>query len=275
MLGFFIAFAVKLPMFPFHTWLPDACAEGSAATNVILAGLLATTAAYGMIRYLFPLFPGATREFAPVAMTLAVIGILYGAILAFSQTDLMRLIAYASISHLGFVLLAIFAGDSLALQGAVMTLIAHGVSTGALFLVAGALDARMHTREINAMGGLWDTMPRLSGVALFFALASLGLPGLGDFIGEFLILLGTFRAHAALAAVAACGVLAATLYALRFVQRVFQGPNLHSWQLPDLAVREGLMLGAMIVLLLWLGLYPQPVFHTFAQVANHLPLLSR
>jgi NADH-quinone oxidoreductase subunit M len=118
-------------------------------------------------------------------------------------------------------------------------------------------------------------MPRLSGAALFFALASLGLPGLGDFIGEFLILLGTFRAHAALAAVAACGVLAATLYALRFVQRVFQGPNLHSWRLPDLAVREGLMLGAMIVLLLWLGLYPQPVFHTFAQAANHLPFLWR
>jgi NADH-quinone oxidoreductase subunit M len=204
-----------------------------------------------------------------------VIGILYGAILAFSQTDLMRLIAYASISHLGFVLLAIFAGDSLALQGAVMTLIAHGISTGALFLVAGALDARMHTREIDVMGGLWDTMPRLSGAALFFALASLGLPGLGDFIGEFLILLGTFRTHAAMAAVAACGVLAATLYALRFVQRVFQGPNLHPWQLPDLAIREGLMLGAMMVLLLWLGLYPQPVFHTFAQAANHLPLLSR
>lgn len=275
MLGFFIAFAVKLPIFPFHTWLPDACAEGSTATNVILAGLLPTTAAYGMIRYLFSLFPEATREFAPVAMTLAVIGILYGAILAFSQTDLMRLIAYASISHLGFVLLAIFAGDSLALQGAVMTMIAHGISTGALFLVAGALDARMHTREIDAMGGLWDTMPRLSGTALFFALASLGLPGLGDFIGEFLILLGTFRAHAAMAAVAACGVLAGTLYALRFVQRVFQGPNLHPRQLPDLAVREGLMLGAMIVLLLWLGLYPQPVFHTFAQAANHLPVLWR
>ncbi len=125
------------------------------------------------------------------------------------------------------------------------------------------------------MGGLWDTMPRLSGVALFFALASLGLPGLGDFIGEFLILLGTYRAHVAMAAVAACGVLAATFYALRFVQRVFQGPNLHPWQLPDLAFREGLMLGAMIVLLLWLGLFPQPVFQTFAQAANHLPALWR
>jgi NADH-quinone oxidoreductase subunit M len=228
-----------------------------------------------MIRFIFPLFPDAARTFAPVAMTLAVVGILYGAILAFSQTNLMRLIAYASISHLSFVLLGIFAGNQLALQGAVMTVIAHGISTGALFLVAGALEGRMHTRDIGAMGGVWDTMPRLSGVALFFALASLGLPGLGDFIGEFLILLGTYRAHVAMAAVAACGVLAATFYALRFVQRVFQGPNLRPWQLPDLAFREGLVLGTMIVLLLWLGLFPQPVFQTFAQAAKHAPALWR
>jgi NADH-quinone oxidoreductase subunit M len=275
MLGFFIAFAVKLPMFPFHTWLPDACAAGSTATNVVLASLLATTAAYGMIRFLFPLFPSPTREFAPVAMTLAVVGILYGAILAFSQTNLTRLIAYASISHLGFVLLAIFAGTSVALAGAVMTMIAHGISTGALFLVAGALESRTHTREIDAMGGLWDTMPRLSGAALFFALASLGLPGLGDFIGEFLILLGTYPAHVAMAAVAAGGVLASTFYALRLVQQVFQGPNFHQWKLPDMDVLEGLMLGTMMVLLLWLGLYPQPVFHGFAQAANHFPALWR
>ena len=275
MLGFFIAFAVKLPMFPFHTWLPDACAEASTAANLLLASLLATTAAYGMIRFLFPLFPDATRAFAPVVMTLAVVGILYGAILAFSQTNLMRLIAYASISHLSFVLLGIFAGNSIALQGAVVTVIAHAISIGALFLVAGALEARMHTRRIEAMGGLWDTMPNLGGAALFFALASLGLPGLGDFIGEFLILLGTYRVHAVMAIVASCGVLAATFYALRFVQRIFQGPNLYQWRLPDLALREGLMLGAMIVLLLWLGLYPQPVFHAFAQTANRLPVLWR
>jgi len=275
MLGFFIAFAVKLPMFPFHTWLPDACAEASTATNAILAGLLGTTAGYGMIRFLFPLFPHAAHAFAPIAMMLAVIGILYGAILAFSQTNLMRLLAYASISHLGFVLLGIFSGNSIALQGAVMTLIAHGISTSALFIVAGALEDRMHTLDIDAMGGLWDTVPRLSGVGLFFALASLGLPGLADFIGEFLILLGTYRAHLVMAAVAACGVLATTFYALRFVQCAFQGPNRHSWQLPDLAFREGLILGAMIVLLLFLGLYPQPVFHTFAQAANHLPSLWR
>lgn len=275
MLGFFIAFAVKLPMFPFHTWLPDACAEASTATNVILAGLLATTAAYGMIRFLFPLFPDATRTFAPVAMTLAVIGILYGAVLAFSQTNLMRLFAYASISHLGFVVLGIFSGNPMALQGVEMTLIAHGISTSALFLVAGALEDRMHTRDIDAMGGLWDTVPRLSGAGLFFALASLGLPGLGDFIGEFLILLGTYRAHIVMATIASIGVLTTTFYALRFVQRAFQGPNLSPWRLPDLVFREGLVLGAMVVLLLWLGLYPEPVFHAFAQATNHLPTLWR
>lgn len=275
MLGFLIAFAVKLPIFPFHTWLPDACAEASTATNIILAGLLPTTAAYGMIRFLYPLFPDATHAFAPVAMVLAVIGILYGAILALSQTNLMRLLAYASICHLGFVLLGIFSGDSIALQGVVMTLIAHGISTSALFLIAGALEDRMHTRELADMGGLWDIAPRLSGAGLFFALASMGLPGLGDFVGEFLILLGTFRAHIVLVAIATCGVLATTFYALRFVQRAFQGKNLRSWSFPDMAVREGLTLGAMIVLLLWLGFYPQPVFHAFSQAANHLPALWR
>jgi len=173
------------------------------------------------------------------------------------------------------VLLGVFAANALALQGAVMTMICHGISTGALFVVAGALQDRMHTREMGAMGGLWDTVPRLSGVALFFALASLGLPGLGDFIGEFLVLLGTYRVNVAMAAVAAAGVLAATFYALRLVQQAFQGPNTHNWQLPDLAIREGLMLGVMIALLLWLGLYPQPVFQMFAQAANQFPALWR
>ena len=172
-------------------------------------------------------------------IVLAVIGILYRAILAFSQTNLMRLIAYASISHLGFVLLGIFAGNALALQGAVMTMIAHGISIGALFLVAGSIEKRMHTREIECHGRSMGYGASAERMALFFALASLGLPGLGDFIGEFLILLGTYQAHVAVAAVAACGVLAATFYALRFVQRVFQGPNLHSWQLPDLAPSRG------------------------------------
>jgi NADH-quinone oxidoreductase subunit M len=275
MLGFLAAFAVKLPIFPFHTWLPDACAEASAATNLVLASLMAATAAYAMIRFLLPLFPEAVHAISPLMIVLAVIGILYSAILAFSQTNLMRLVAYASIGHLGFVLLAIFAGNSLALRGAVMTVIAHGVSIGALFLVAGAVEKRVQSREIDTMGGLWETMPRLSGVGLFFALAALGLPGLGDFIGEFLILIGTYQAHIAAATVAASGVLAATFYALRFVQYAFQGTNVHSWHLPDLATHEGLVLGVLIVVLLWLGLYPQPVFQTLAQAASHAPALWR
>jgi len=275
MLGFLAAFAVKLPIFPFHTWLPDACAEASAATNLVLASLMAATAAYAMIRFLLPLFPEAVRTISPLMIVLAVIGILYSAILAFSQTNLMRLVAYASIGHLGFVLLGIFAGSSMALRGAIMTVIAHGVSIGALFLVAGAVEKRVQSREIDAMGGLWETMPRLSGVGLFFALAALGLPGLGDFIGEFLILMGTYQVHIAAAAVAASGVLAATFYALRFVQYAFQGTNIHSWHLPDLAAHEGFVLGILIVVLLWLGLYPQPVFQTLAQAASHAPALWR
>jgi NADH-quinone oxidoreductase subunit M len=275
MLGFLAAFAVKLPIFPFHTWLPDACSEASAATNLILASLMAATAAYAMIRLLLPLFPDAVHAISPIMIVLAVIGILYCAILAFSQTNLMRLIAYASIGHLGFVMLGIFAGNSLALRGAVMTIIAHAISIGALFLVAGSIEKRVHSREIESIGGLWDTVPRLSGVALFFALAALGLPGLGDFIGEFLILIGTYQTHIAVAAVAACGVLTATFYALRFVQCAFQGPNHHSWQLPDLAPREALILGVLMVVLLWLGLHPQPVFETLGQAANHAPALWR
>jgi NADH-quinone oxidoreductase subunit M len=263
MLGFFIAFAVKLPMVPFHTWLADAHTEAPTAGSVILAGLLLKTGAYGMLRFVGPLFPHAERVFAPVAMTLAVIGILYGAILAFAQTDLKRLVAYTSVSHMGFVLLGIFAWNALALQGVLMTMICHGISTGALFIIAGALQERAHTREMPLLGGLWATIPYMSGAALFFALASLGLPGLGDFIGEFLVILGTFRAHVVLTIFAAAGILAATFYALRMIQSTFHGPNANRWTLPDLSPREGLVMTVMMIALLWLGLYPQPVINTF------------
>ncbi len=275
MLGFFVSFAVKLPMFPLHTWLPDAHTEAPTAGSVVLAGLLLKTGAYGLLRFVLPLFPDAAREFAPVAMTLAVVGILYGAILAFAQTDLKRLVAYTSISHLGFVLLGIFAANPLALQGAFLTMICHGISTGALFIIAGALQERLHTRDMDRMSGLWETIPRLSGAGLFFALASLGLPGLGDFVGEFLVLLGTYRVNVIMAVAATVGVLAATFYALRIVQRAFHGPNAHAWYLPDLDVREAIVLGPMMASLLWLGLYPQPVLDTFSQVVNALPVLWR
>ena len=263
MLGFFIAFAVKLPMVPFHTWLPDAHTEAPTAGSIILAGLLLKTGAYGMLRFVVPLFPGAAHQFAPVAMALGVAGILYGAILAFAQTDLKRLVAYTSVSHLGFVLLGIFAWNDLALQGAVVTMICHGISTGALFMLVGALQERIHTRQVDRMEGLWATVPRLSGAALFFALASLGLPGLGDFVGEFLVLLGTYPRSIVLAVLAAVGVLGATFYALRLVQRAFHGPNTHGWQIRDLLPRESIAVGVMIASLLWLGLYPRPVLATF------------
>src|SRR4030095_12984789 len=270
MLGFFAAFAVKLPVVPLHTWLPDAHTEAPTAGSVILAGLLLKTGAYGMLRFVVPLFPNAAQAFAPIAMTLGVIGILYGAILSLGQTDVKRLVAYTSVSHLGFVLIAVFVSNRLALQGALMTMICHGISTGALFILAGFVQERVHTRELNRMGGLWTTVPRLGGVALFFALASLGLPGLGDFVGEFLILIGTYQRSIAVAILATVGVLATTFYALRFIQRVFHGANSNSWQIPDLVPREGIVMSLMIVVLLWLGLYPQPVLNMFEPAVTRL-----
>jgi len=270
MLGFFAAFAVKLPVVFVHTWLPDAHTEAPTAGSVILAGLMLKTGGYGLLRFVFPLFPRAGHQFTPVALTLAVIGIIYGAVMAFSQTDLKRLVAYTSVSHLGFVLLGIFSWNPLALQGAIMTMICHGLSTGALFVVVGGLQERIHTRDLDRMGGIWTVAPRLSASALFFSLASLGLPGLGDFVGEFLVLLGSYKVSIPLTAFATLGILASTFYALRMIQRAFLGPNAHSWRLPDLTPREGLMMSAMIAGLLWLGLYPQPVLKTFTPAMDHL-----
>jgi len=269
-LGFIIAFAVKLPVVPLHAWLPDAHSEAPTAGSVILAGLLLKTGAYGLLRFVVPLFPHAAHEFTPIALVLAVIGIVYGAVMAFAQTDLKRLVAYTSVSHLGFVLLGIFSWNQLGLQGAVVTMICHGLSTGALFILVGALQERTHTRDMERMGGLWITVPGLSGAALFFALASLGLPGLGDFVGEFLVLLGAYQLSVGITTVAALGILASTLYALRMVQRVFHGENSRRWQLADLSLREALIVAPMIIVLLWLGLYPQPVLNTFAPAMHNL-----
>jgi proton-translocating NADH-quinone oxidoreductase, chain M len=270
MLGFFVAFAVKLPIVPLHTWLPDAHTEAPTAGSVILAGLLLKTGAYGLLRFVIPLFPHAAHEFTPVALVLAVIGVVYGAAMAFSQTDLKRLVAYTSVSHLGFVLLGIFSWNPLALQGAIMTMICHGLSTGGLFILVGGLQERIHTRDLGRMGGIWAVAPCLSAAALFFALASLGLPGMGDFIGELLVLLGSYKISVPIAIIASLGILASTFYALRMVQRAFQGPNTNGWQLQDLTPREGLMMAVMIVGLLLLGLYPQPLFNTSGRALDNL-----
>lgn len=266
MLGFVIAFIVKLPAFPFHTWLPDAHTEAPTAGSLVLAGLLLKTGAYGLIRFVLPLFPGESRSLAPLMMTLGVIGILYGAILALGQNDLKRLVAYTSVSHMGFVLLGIFAANSIALQGAVIQMVSHGISTGALFILAGALQERMHTRDLGEMGGLWDTIPRFSGAELAFVMASVGLPGLGDFIGEFLVLLGTYRVSPLLASFAALGMIASALYGLRLLRTAFYGPNEHRWQLHDLYGREWFMMASMLICLIWIGLYPQPLLRTFRPV---------
>ena len=268
MLGFFAAFAVKLPVVPVHTWLPDAHTEAPTAGSVILAGLLLKTGAYGLIRFVLVLFPESARELAPAMMTLGVIGVLYGAFLAVSQHDLKRLVAYTSISHMGFVLIGIFAGNDTALAGAFIQMVSHGISTGALFILAGALQQRMHTREISRMGGLWNTMPNLSGAGFFFVMASVGLPGLGDFVGEFLVLLGAYRANVSLTAVATLGMIAAMLYGLKVTSQVFQGPNRHNWTLPDLFPREWVIAGCMMACLLWLGLYPQSLIRTFQAASN-------
>lgn len=270
MLGFFAAFAVKLPVVPFHTWLPDAHTEAPTAGSVILAGLLLKTGAYGLLRFAVPLFPEAAQTFSSVAMGLGVIGILYGAVLAFAQTDLKRLVAYSSISHLGFVLLGIFAWNTLALEGAVMQMLAHGVTTGALFILVGALQERLHTRDMRRMGGLWAVMPRLGAIGLLFAIASLGLPGLGNFVGEFLVLLGTYQVSIPMTVLASLGVVAATIYALALVQHTFHGEAREQWSVQDLSLRSLAVLGVLIVVQVWLGLYPQPFLETAGQALHNL-----
>jgi len=262
MLGFFAAFAVKLPMFLLHNWLPDAHTEAPTAGSVILAGLLLKTGAYGLIRFVVPLFPEAAHQFAPIAMTLGVIGILYGAVLAFAQTDLKRLVAYTSVSHMGFVLLGVFAWNTLALQGAVMQMICHGLATGALFILVGILKERVHTRDMREMGGLWATAPRMGAVALFFAAASLGLPGLGNFVAELLILIGSYKASIVLTALASLGLVLASIYSLWIMYRVFHGENDKGWRIADLTRREMAVMAVMMAGLVWLGVYPQPVINT-------------
>ena len=192
-------------------------------------------------------------------MVLGVVGVLYGALLAFSQDDLKRLIAYTSISHMGFVLLGLFAGSGLAFQGAMIQMVSHGLSTGALFILAGALQERLRTRSLSRMGGLWPVAPRLGGASMFFALASLGLPGMGTFVGEFMVVLGVYQAHPGLAVAASLGFVFSTAYALRMIQRICFGENREGWKVPDLSLREMGIMALMMVPLLWLGLSPQPL----------------
>jgi NADH-quinone oxidoreductase subunit M len=262
MLGFLAAFLVKLPVVPLHNWLPDAHTEAPTAGSLILAALLLKTGAYGLLRFIIPLFPLAAAIFAPIGMILGVIGILYGAKLAFAQVDLKRLVAYTSVSHMGFVILGVFSFNELAYQGVVMQMLAHGISTGALFIMVGQLSERLHTRDLRKMGGLWEQAPVMGTMGLIFSMASLGLPGLGNFIAELLVLLGAFKSSILMSCLASLGLIAATIYSLRILQKVFYGNKNINWNMNDLSIRERIVSASLVIVIVVLGLFPKPVFNT-------------
>jgi NADH-quinone oxidoreductase subunit M len=261
-LGFFASFAVKVPLVPLHTWLPDAHTEAPTAGSVLLAGVLLKMGAYGLIRFGIPLFPDAARELVPLLIGLALVGIVYGAIVAAVQKDLKRLIAYSSVAHLGFVVLGIFVGTVEGMSGGIVQMVSHGISTGALFMLVGLLYERRHTRLIADFGGLAKTVPVLAGVFLFVTMSSIGLPGLNGFVGEFSILVGTFLSYRWWVVPAAFGVVLAAVYLLWAYQRVFYGPvtSPDNEGLRDLTPREVVMLAPLLVLIVAIGVYPKPLF---------------
>jgi NADH-quinone oxidoreductase subunit M len=256
--GFLAAFIVKSPLVPFHTWLTDALTEAPAAGSLDLTGLLLKTGIYGLIRVAFPLFPSATASFLPILGVMALVGLFYAAWSAYHQDDIKRLIAYSSISHLGLLVLGLAAWQLTAWEGSILLMVVHGLTTGALFILVALIRERMATRSIQDLGGLWGRMPCLAFFFLLFGLASLGLPGLANFAGEILVLLGTFKAHPAWAVVALLGVVFAAAYMLRLIQGVVWGPARSEQALPDLTLREWLMLLPLALLVVWLGLYPAP-----------------
>ncbi len=268
--AFALAFAIKVPVFPLHTWLPDAHTEAPTAGSVLLAGVMLKLGTYGLIRFNLGLFPEASVDAIPIMAVLAVIGIVYGAVVAIVQPDLKRLVAYSSVSHLGFIVLGTFALTSAGLQGAVIQNVNHGLTTGALFLLVGMLYERRHTKQIADFGGLWKVMPIYSGMFLFAAFASIGLPGLNGFVGEFLILIGTYATLPVFAIIAASGVVLAAIYLLWAYERVFTGvPDKPENQaLKDMNGREIALMAPIVVLILVLGLYPQILMEKTAASAE-------
>ena len=269
-LAFFVAFAIKVPLFPLHTWLPDAHVEAPTAGSVILAGILLKMGTYGMMRFCLPLFPYASHKAAPKIAVLAIIGVIYGALVALVQPNLKKLVAYSSVSHLGFVVLGIFSFTAIGMQGAIYQMLAHGISTGALFLLVGMLYDRRHTFEISQYGGLATPMPRLSAFFLFAVLSSLGLPMLNGFIGEYLILLGTYIVHWQWAAWAATGVILSACYLLWSYQRVFYGEVTvaKNKTLPDASERERFILATMCAVILWMGIGSAFLIKRTAEATN-------
>ncbi len=259
-LAFALSFAIKVPMFPFHTWLPDAHVEAPTAGSVILAGVLLKMGGYGFIRFAMPLFPEAAVRAIPLIVTLAIIGIIYGALVAMVQQDVKKLVAYSSVSHLGFVMLGLFALNTEAVEGAIYQMLNHGLSTGALFLLVGVIYERRHTRLIESFGGLARVMPVYAAVFMVVMLSSVGLPGLNGFVGEFLILLGAFKANALWAVLGATGVVLGAIYMLWMYQRVFFGPVKHAENegLKDINLREIVVFVPILAMIVFMGVYPKP-----------------
>lgn len=274
-LGFFVAFAIKVPVWPLHSWLPDAHVQAPTAGSVILAGVLLKMGTYGLVRFNLPLFPEASVAWAPIISVLAVIGIIYGAWVSYAQDDVKKLVAYSSVSHLGFVVLGIFALNAQGIQGGIMQMVNHGISTGGLFLLVGMLYERRHTKAMDAYGGIWKVMPLFGGLSLIVVLSSMGLPGLNGFVGEFTILLGSMGSQVlsfAFTFLATIGVILAAVYMLYMFQKVFMGDVTHpeNENLPQLHWQERAVLIPIIIVILLIGIQPAPFFSTMDASVNGL-----
>ena len=271
-LAFFVGFAIKVPMFPFHTWLPDAHVEAPTAGSVILAGVLLKMGTYGFLRFSLPILPDATWKLLPWMAALSIIGILYGALVAMAQKDMKKLVAYSSVSHLGFVMLGLFALNGPGLNGSVLQMINHGLSTGALFLLVGVIYERRHTRMIADYGGISAVMPKFATIFLIITMASIGLPTLNGFVGEFTILVGAFNRSWVWALLAAIGIVLGAAYMLWMYQRVFFGPleREENKALSDLNGRELFYLAPLVLLCFWIGLYPRPFFRILEKPVEYI-----
>jgi NADH-quinone oxidoreductase subunit M len=273
--AFAFAFMIKVPMLPFHTWLPDAHTEAPTGGSVALAGVLLKMGAYGFLRFALPIFPQAAELAFPIIIALAVVGILYGAMVAYVQPDMKRLVAYSSVSHLGFVMLGLYAFNISGITGGVLQMVNHGVSTGALFILVGYIYDRRHTRQVSEFGGLWAVVPIYSALLLVVTLSSIGLPGTNGFVGEFLILLGAFRAYPLAGGLATLGVVLGAVYLLTMYKHVIFGPltNEENRTLTDLTSREIAAVVPLVALIFWIGLYPKPFLERIEPTVKHLLVL--